>query len=158
MISSIERSWISHPISAPSSDPLMINTVCGTVQDIFDSDIRVIVDRKNACQGCQSSGICHGFIRTRMDLRLPRPPGSLRVGDTVVIAMEGASLIRASSYAFLIPLCAIVAALLVAQSLSAGIPAQAGSALVAFLLSLIIVRHMGSKIGSPHIIEVIHEE
>lgn len=134
----------------------MINTVCGTVQDIFDSDIRVIVDRKNACQGCQSSGICHGFTKTRMDFRLPKPPGSLRVGDTVVIAMEGASLIRACFYAFLIPLCAIVAALLVTQSL--GIPAQAGSALVAFLLSLIIVRHMGRKIGSPHIVEVIHEE
>ena len=136
----------------------MINTVCGTVQDIFDSDIRVVVDRKNACQGCQSSGICHGFTKTRMDLRLPKPPGSLERGDTVVIAMEGTSLIRACTYAFLIPLSAIIAALLIAQSLSAGIPVQAGSALVAFLSSLIIVRHMGRRIGSPHIIEVIHEE
>jgi positive regulator of sigma E activity len=136
----------------------MINTVCGTVQDIFDSDIRVIVNRKNACQGCQSSGICHGFTKTRMDLRLPRPSGSLRIGDTVVIAMEGTSLIKACTYAFLIPLCAIIAALLIAQHLSAGVPAQAASALVAFLSSLIIVRHMGRKIGAPHIVEVIHEE
>ncbi|HQG33139.1 MAG TPA: SoxR reducing system RseC family protein [Deltaproteobacteria bacterium] len=136
----------------------MINTVCGTVQDIFDSDIRVIVDRKNACQGCQSSGICHGFTKTRMDLKLPKPPGSIRRGDTVVIAMEGASLIKACTYAFLIPLCAIISALLVAQSLSAGVPVQAVCALVAFLLSLIIVRHMGRRIGTPHVVEVIHEE
>lgn len=138
------------------SEPM--NTVCGTVQGIFDSDIRVTVDRKNACQGCQSSNICHGFTKTRMDLRLPKPPAPVLIGDTVIIAMEGSSLIRASAYAFLIPLIAIISALYVAHFMSSGVAVQVIGALLAFAASLIIVRHMGKKIETPRIIEVIHEK
>jgi len=135
-----------------------MNTVCGTVRGIFDSDIQVSVDRKNACQGCQSSGICHGFTKTKMDLRLPKPESPVTVGDTVVIAMEGSSLIRASAYAFLIPLVAILTALFIAHATSSDVVTQVLAALLAFAASLIIVRHMGKKIESPRIIEVIHEE
>jgi hypothetical protein len=35
---------------------------------------------------------------------------------------------------------------------------QALGAFLAFLASLVIVRYMGKKIESPHIVEVVHEK
>lgn len=154
-----ERSWNNLPISSGCSDHGTMNTVCGTIRDIFDSDIRVTVDRKNACEGCQSMNICHGFTKRSMDIRLPKPPAMpVNIGDTVIIALEGPSLIKASAYAFLIPLAAIISALFAAEMMSAGVGVQVFWALLAFSASLIIVRHMGKKVGTPRIIEVIHEE
>lgn len=140
------------------SDPQRMNTVCGTIEHIFESDVQVMVDRKSACGGCRSSGVCHGFTKTRMELRLARPPFPMKPGDTVVIAMGGASLIKASAYAFLIPLIAIIAGLFTARALSDAVSLQAACGILAFSGSLVIVRYMGNSIERPRIIEVIHEE
>ncbi len=136
----------------------MINTVCGTIEGVFDSEVRVIVDRKAACQGCQATGVCHGFTKNRMDLMLSRPPGPVRRGDTVVIAMEGASLLKASTFAFMVPLAAILAALFITQAAGTPVLFQALGAVLAFAASLAAVRRLGKKIEAPKIIEVIHEE
>jgi positive regulator of sigma E activity len=136
----------------------MTNTVCGTIEGVFDSEVRVIVDRKAACKGCQATGVCHGFTKNRMDLLLSRPTGSVSVGDTVVIAMEGSSLLKASTFAFMVPLAAILAALFLAQAAGTPVVFQALGAVLAFAASLAAVRRLGNRIEAPKIIEVIHEE
>jgi len=136
----------------------MTNTVCGTIEDILDSEVHVIVDRKAACQGCQATGVCHSFTKKRMDLRLSRPPEPVSIGDTVIIAMEGSSLLKASTYAFLVPLFAIIASLCLTQFIDAPVLYQALWAVLAFAASLVAVRHLGKRIEAPRIIEVIHEE
>lgn len=136
----------------------MINTVCGTIEDVFDSEVRVIVDRRMACKGCQATGVCHSFTKTRMDLRLSRPPEPVSRGDTVVIAMEGSSLLKASIFAFLVPLSAVIAALFLAHFLGAPVLYQALGAVLAFTASLAAVRRLGKSIEAPRIIEVIHED
>lgn len=136
----------------------MIKTVCGTIEDVFDSEVRVIVDRKASCEGCQAAGVCHSFTKKRMDLMLSRPPEHVRRGDTVVIAMEGSSVLKASVFAFMVPLAAILAALFLTQAAGASVTLQALSAVLAFAVSLAAVRRLGKKIEAPRIIEVIHEE
>lgn len=136
----------------------MINTVCGTIEGVFDSEVRVIVDRKAACKGCQATGVCHSFTKKRMDLLLSRPPGPVSRGDTVVIAMEGSSVLKASAFAFMVPLAAVLAALFLTQAADAPVTFQALGAVLAFAASLAAVRRLGKKIEAPRIIEVIHEE
>lgn len=136
----------------------MINTVCGTIEDVFDSRVRVIVDRKAACQGCQATGVCHSFTKKHMDLMLSRPAEPVSKGDTVVIAMKGSSLLKASVFAFMVPLAAILATLFLAQTAGAPVAFQASGAALAFAASLAAVRRLGNRIEAPRIIEVIHEE
>ncbi|MBN2297509.1 MAG: SoxR reducing system RseC family protein, partial [Deltaproteobacteria bacterium] len=61
------------------------------------------------------------------------------------------------TYAFLVPLCAIILALLITSFLDLNVTLQALSAAVSFLASLILVRKLGKRIDNPRIIEVIHE-
>jgi positive regulator of sigma E activity len=137
---------------------LIMTSVCGTVQGISDTDVQVTIERKIACQGCQSMNICHSFVKKRMDLRLPKPPLPMAVGDTVLITMDDSSVVRASASAFLIPLLFIIAGLFLARTLSPNAAVQALGGLLAFLASLVIVRYMGKGIKSPHIVEVVHEK
>lgn len=134
----------------------MINTVCGTVEAVFDSKVQVAVDRKAACKGCQATGVCHSFTKSRMDLSLSRPQEPVEIGDTVIIAMDGSSLLKASFFAFMIPLLSVIAVLFATQIAGSPVWFQAGGAVLAFLASLRVVRFLGSGIEEPRIIEVIH--
>ena len=131
--------------------------VCGTVRGVSEAGVQVIIERTMACQGCRSMNVCHGFVKKRLDLTLPKPPLAVSVGDTVRVAMEG-SVLKASASAFLVPLAAVIAGLFAARALTADAAAQALCALLAFLASLVIVRYMGKRIRQPHIVEVLREE
>ncbi len=135
----------------------MINTVCGTIIDVYENQVQVSVSRKAACQGCEAQGICHSLSTPDMDFRLPRPPMAVAPGDRVIIALEGVSLIKACTYAFFVPLCAIILALFLMSFLDMSTPVQATAAVIGFLASLVIVRKLGKRIDNPRIIEVIHE-
>ena len=134
----------------------MTNTVCGTIEDILDTEVHVIVDRKAACQGCQATGVCHSFTKKRMDLRLSRPPEPVSIGDTVIIAMEGSSVLKASFFAFMIPLVFVITVLFVTQAADSPVWFQAAGAVLAFLASMRVVKFLGRGIEEPRIIEVIH--
>ncbi|HNY66633.1 MAG TPA: SoxR reducing system RseC family protein [Deltaproteobacteria bacterium] len=133
-------------------------SVCGTVQSVSEAGVQVTIERTMACQGCQSTNVCHGFVKRRMDLTLPVPPVPVSVGDTVLVAMDDSSVVKASAMAFLIPLIAILAGLFLARLVSPDVAVQTIGALLAFLTSLIIVRYMGKRIEAPRILEVVHEK
>jgi positive regulator of sigma E activity len=133
-------------------------SVCGTVQGVTGAGVLVTIERRVACQGCESQNICHGFVKKRMDLTLPLPALEVHSGDTVLVAMDDSSVVRASATAFLIPLLFVLAGLFIARALSPDAGVQALGALLAFLASLVIVRSMGKRIQSPHIVEVVHEK
>ena len=136
----------------------MINTTCGTISSIDKLGIKVRINRKAACQGCQASDICHSFSKTTMDLHLSRPGQSVHVGDTVVIALDSTSFLKACAIAFMIPLFFVVISLAVTMWLDTDVSLQALSAVIAFCVSLFVVRWLGKTIRSPRIVEVIHEE
>jgi positive regulator of sigma E activity len=66
--------------------------------------------------------------------------------------------LKASVFAFMVPLAAILAALFLTQAAGASVTLQALGAVLAFAVSLAVVRRLGKKIEAPRIIEVIHEE
>ncbi|MFY9399299.1 MAG: SoxR reducing system RseC family protein [Desulfomonilia bacterium] len=134
----------------------MINTVCGTVEAVLDTRVQVTVDRKAACAGCQASGVCYSFAKTRMDLSLPRPQEPVEIGDRVIIAMEGSSVLKASFFAFMIPLVFVITVLFVTQAADSPVWFQAAGAVLAFLASMRVVKFLGRGIEEPRIIEVIH--
>jgi len=133
-------------------------TIYGTVQNIEAKAVKVTVHRKHACQGCQASDICHAFSRPVMDFTIARPDSTLHIGDRVLLAIESVSFLKACIFAFMIPLVFIISAMAVANFLDLDVPIQAIMAIIAFFISLIIVRYFGKAIESPKIIEVIHEE
>jgi positive regulator of sigma E activity len=136
----------------------MMNTICGTITDIHNSEVQVTISRKAACHGCEASNVCHSLSKSEMDFRLPKPHMPVNIGDQVTIAMSSTSFLKACTYAFLIPLGAIIFALLLAEFLDLGTAVQALCAFCAFLISLIFVRKLGKRIDNPRIIEVNREE
>ncbi|MBN1635697.1 MAG: SoxR reducing system RseC family protein [Deltaproteobacteria bacterium] len=136
----------------------MINTTCGTISSIDKLSVEVKIDRKASCQGCQASDICHSFTKKNMDLHLSKPRQTVHVGDTVIIALESASFLKACVIAFMIPLIFVVISLAITMWLDIDVSLQALSAVIAFGISLFVVRWMGKTIRSPRIVEVIHEE
>ncbi|HHO75238.1 MAG TPA: hypothetical protein ENN05_02275 [Deltaproteobacteria bacterium] len=136
----------------------MINTICGTIKDIHDNEVQVLISRKAACQNCDASKICHSLSKPEMDFRLPRPDMPVAIGDRVIVALESVSFLKACTYAFLVPLCAILLALFTTSLLDLNETIQASSAVLAFLASLFLVRKLGKRIDNPRIIEVVHEE
>ena len=135
-----------------------MNTICGTIKDIHENEVQISVARKAACQGCEAQKICHSLAQPNMDFRLPKPHMPIAIGDEVIIALEGTSFLKACTYAFLVPLCAIFLALFIAHFLDTTTTIQAVFAVIAFLLSLILVRKLGKRIDNPRIIEVLHEK
>jgi len=135
----------------------MMNTICGTIKDIQDNEVQVLISRKSACANCEASKICHSLSKPEMDFILPKPDMPLAVGDQVIIALESVSFLKACTYAFLVPLCAILLALFITSFLDLNVTLQAISAVISFLASLILVRRLGKRIDNPRIIEVINE-
>jgi len=136
----------------------MMNTVCGTIKDIHKNEVQITIARKAACQGCEAADICHSLSRPNMDFRLPKPHMPLAIGDQVIISLESTSFLKACTYAFLVPLCAILLALFITNLLDMNTTVQALVAVFAFLISLLLVRKLGKRIENPRIIEVLHEE
>lgn len=145
-------------ISLTLHDPIIMNRICGTITDIHNSEVQVTISRKASCHGCEASKVCHSLSKPEMDFRLPKPPIPISIGDKVTIAMSSTSFIKACTYAFLIPLCAIIFTLLIAEFLDLGTAVQALCAVCAFFISLIFVRKLGKRIDNPRIIEVNREE
>ncbi|HOO44991.1 MAG TPA: SoxR reducing system RseC family protein [Deltaproteobacteria bacterium] len=135
----------------------MINTICGTIKDIHDDEVQVLISRKAACANCEASKVCHSLSKPEMDFRLPKPDMPLAVGDQVIVALESVSFLKACTYAFLVPLCAIILALSVTELLNLNEIIQAISAAASFIASLFVVRRLGKRIDKPRIIEVINE-
>ncbi len=135
----------------------MENTVCGVIEGLEGRTVRVRVERKAACEGCQATEVCHALARSSMLFSLPRPAGPLQVGDRAVIALGSASLIKACAIAFMIPVAFIVTALALIRALGFDVDIQTVGALIALIASLLVVRRLGRSIESPRIIEVIHE-
>jgi len=136
----------------------MINTICGTISNVDNNGVQVKVERKSACQGCQAANICHSFSKSTMNFMLSRPTEPVEVGDTVLVAIESSSFLKACAYSFMIPLLFVVAILAITMWLDLYVSIQALSAAIAFAISLIVVRQLGKTIQSPRIVEVIHEE
>jgi positive regulator of sigma E activity len=136
----------------------MMNTICGTVKDIHENEVQISIERKAACQGCEASKICHSLSQPNMDFRLPKPNMPVAIGDQVVITLESTSFLKACTYAFLVPLCAILLALFVTHFLDMNTTVQALAAFFAFCAILILVRKLGKRIDNPKIIEVLHEK
>jgi len=136
----------------------MMNTICGTIKDIHEKEVQISIERKAACQGCEAQKICHSLSQPNMDFRLTKPDMPIAIGDQVVIALESTSFLKACTYAFLVPLSAILLALFITHFLDMNTTVQAVTAFFAFCASLILVRKLGKRIDNPRIIEVIHEE
>ena len=136
----------------------MMNTICGTIKDIQENEVQISIARKSACEGCEAQKICHSLAQPNMDFRLPKPHMPIAIGDEVIIALESTSFLKACTYAFLVPLTAIILALFITNFLDMNTTLQAAAAVVAFLFSLILVRKLGKQIDNPRIIEVLHED
>lgn len=115
----------------------MIEAVA-TVREVDGERVRVEVQRRGACGGCESGVSCgtsalgRWFARGTSELWL-RTTLPLRVGEGVVVGLEETSLLRASLLLYLLPVLGLVAGAIAGTAL-AGIgsgdwPAIAGGGL-----------------------------
>lgn len=81
----------------------------GRVMDKEDGRLLVCFERPDACQKCGACGL-HG--RKEM---LVAVEGEADVGDEITVAMPDAQVLKASTLAYLVPLCGLIVGLLVGQ-------------------------------------------
>ncbi|MEA2101679.1 MAG: SoxR reducing system RseC family protein [Thermodesulfobacteriota bacterium] len=147
--------------SEPSSckqDMNMDNIVPGIVISADSRKVRVQVNRKSACGGCQAADICHSLTNNLMDFDLPLPGFAVHKGDRVNISLAASSLLKATGLAFMLPLFFIVLVLSITTALGMGVAIQASGILISLIISLFIVRWLGNRLERPRITGIIHEE
>ena len=95
--------------------------------------------RCDAGEGC-GGGVFGKLIRRRLKgLQLQDPGLDLRAGDTVVLGLPEAALLRATALAYLTPLIGLFAAAGLAARMSLADPAVAGAGLLGLVAGLLLV-------------------
>lgn len=94
-----------------------------TVIEIADGRVRVACARRPACGACRGSCALKWIGGGRPTLEVPLVPGadrSLQPGQSVVLAVSDAELLRAAGRAYLPPLAAVLLGPLVVRLLGGG--------------------------------------
>ena len=123
----------------------------GVVSSVESNCVTVRIVQSSACGECKVAGHCHAAESKEKMIRVETDnPSGYRVGDTVTVATDTSMGLRASLYAYLLPLLLMVATLVIVEKATRSEPLAALLAigvLVPYYIALYLLRdRMGRKL------------
>ena len=115
------------------------------VLEVGPERLHLAATRAAACATCAAKAGCGAAALGSLDgfgrgerLVLPRPPGlPVAVGDMVEVELSGNAFLAAAGLAYLLPMLALIAAVVLAQAMGWPDPVMALAAIIALALGLV---------------------
>ena len=129
-----------------------------TVVEVCPDRARVQTLRSGSCGSCKAKGGCSGLGGGREARVWVADPLGVAVGDRVVIAVPGATVVRASLFLYLVPVLALLAGAVLGNRLAPDLGLHpdlgaAGLGVLAMTLAFGVARFAGRQAGDgPRIV------
>jgi sigma-E factor negative regulatory protein RseC len=91
-------------------------TETGRVTQVVDGKAVIEIERSSACTKCHA-GCAHSGEETRMMLVEARDPIGVHIDQSVQVAIQNESVLRASFVVYVVPLCALIIGVLLGEYL-----------------------------------------
>ncbi|MBI4776849.1 MAG: SoxR reducing system RseC family protein [Deltaproteobacteria bacterium] len=124
----------------------------GIVRSVHGDNAVVSTHRGTACESCGAHGACNAMGGGREMVVEALNEAQASVGDRVEISIEETSVLKASVFVYLIPVVMLLIGAAIGKILGARLEKDTDIAaflfgIVAFAVSLVIVRQGGRKLG-----------